>query len=54
MKTFALVATLMSFFNESWVLDYNMSEQDCETVLQDFEQSGLFVAQVELTCEVEG
>ena len=55
MITFALIATLeINNIGESWVLDYNLTEQDCAIALIDFSHSTIFANGVILTCEIEG
>lgn len=54
MITFALIATLeINNIGESWVLDYNLTKEDCELALIDFGHASIFAKGVILTCEME-
>lgn len=54
MITFALIATLeINNYDESWVLDYNLSKHDCHMAMMDFSHASIFVNGVILSCEIE-
>mgnify|MGYP001137029141 CR=1 FL=1 len=54
MITFSLIATLeINNIHDSWVLDYNLTKEDCEIALIDFGHASIFANGVLLTCEIE-
>jgi hypothetical protein len=51
LKTFALIA--ITSMSDGWVLDYDLSYDDCILAIEDFSHSTIFADGVVLTCEEE-